>query len=292
MSKNDAYIVVDNLKHSGIREIDLLGGEPTLIPWIKDFIRYVTDLDITLNVSTNGSVTSVLKELASIPTSLLNIGFSIHGFAETHNELTVADNFHVAIEGITEAISGGKDPIVKSVLTKKNRQEIGDLVLYLRELGVKRYFLLHEDIIGRKQPLNWLSFPEFHKYFLRLKADLQGILDIGCVSASGFFNYGELARGRCDAGIKKLAILPDGSVFPCNLFFRFEEFYLGNILEDGIETVWHHPLLEQFRQFNRNECPFENCPHYSSCSGGCPAHSYSFYRSLGAPDPRCNTWRV
>ena len=52
---------------------------------------------------------------------------------------------------------------------------------------------------------------------------------IGFVAASGFYKYGREACGRCDAGIEKIAVMPDGSVFPCNLFAGFKEFRLGNI---------------------------------------------------------------
>lgn len=59
---------------------------------------------------------------------------------------------------------------------------------------------------------------------------MAGVLDIGFVAASGFYSHGPQPKGRCDAGVKKIAIMPDGSVFPCNLFAGFEEFRLSNFV--------------------------------------------------------------
>jgi len=268
-------------------ELDILGGEPMLVPWMKGFIGYVTRARITVNISTNGSLPEMVHTIAKIPTQLLNIGFSLHGFSDTHNTITISDNFNLVIEGIRRAIEEGKNPIVKSVLTRTNRGELHALIHYLGELGVKRYFLLHEDIIGRQQHAGYLSFPDFMRYFSTLRSNLREILDIGFVAASGFYKCGSSACRRCDAGTTKLAVLPDGSTFPCNLLLGFKKFCLGNILRDSLETILNHPVLEKFRTSTGNTCRFNDCTHYSSCSGGCPAHSYYFYRNLDAPDPRC-----
>lgn len=287
MSRDDAHVLADILLKAGIREVDILGGEPMLVPWMKDFIMYVTDSDITLNISTNGSLPDVVKDFTEIRTDLMNIGFSVHGFSKTHNYLTMADNFSKAVTGIRRTIEAGKNPIVKSTLMQENKNEIYELVLYLKEMGVKRYYLLHEDIIGRKQHTDCFSFPEFWEYYCKLRSDLEGILDIGFVAASGFFKYGIQTPGRCDAGLTKIALLPDGSAFPCNLFFGFDEFHLGNILIDGIEKIWSNPILERFRKYDVNRCSFTGCKHFLTCTGGCPAHSYFFHHSLHTTDPRC-----
>lgn len=178
--------------------------------------------------------------------------------------------------------------IVKSVLRQENKNEIYDLILYLKELGVKRYYILHEDIIGRKQSSDCFSFPGFWEFYLKLKKDLEGILDIGFVAASGFYTYGIHAHGRCDAGITKVAIMPDGSAFPCNLLFGFNEFLLGNLLKDGIEKILGNPILDKFIKYSRNKCGMVTCTHFHSCKGGCPAHNYFFYGTLDDADPRCS----
>ncbi len=288
MKLKDVCALAVILKDAGVAEIDILGGEPMLIPWIKDFVVYATELGIPLNISTNGSLPDAIKQLAEINTDSLNIGFSIEGFSKTHNTLTRGNNFSKAIAGLKHLISAGKNPIVKSTLMRENRNEIYDLVSYLAKLGLKRYYLLHEDIIGRKRYSPNFSFLEFWEFYSKIKTDMAGLVNIGFVAASGFYAYGLQSQGRCDAGVKKIAILPDGSAFPCNLFAGFKEFYLGDIFEDGIEKIWGNPILELFRKYNsNNRCKKNNCDHYLTCKGGCPAHSYYFYNTLNNADPRC-----
>ena len=287
MKEKDAYALVDTFKRTGIQEIDVLGGEPMLVPWMKDFVKYATDSGITLNISTNGSLPDIVTQFSKIQTGIMNIGFSLHGFSKTHNSLTMADNFLNVITGIKIMIEAGKNPIVKSTLLKENKNEIYDLILSLGKLGIKRYYLLHEDTIGRPKNMTGFSFPEFRKYYSGLKKFSEGLFDIGFVAASGFYKYGIQTPGRCDAGITKIAILPDGSAFPCNLFFGFKAFRLGNLFEDGIEKIWRNPVLDKFKRYNKNICTINNCDYYSTCTGGCPAHSYYFYGFFDVMDPRC-----
>lgn len=288
MNAECAYMLSDMLKKIGIFELDILGGEPMLIPWMKDFVEYATGLGISLNISTNGSLPDIVDRFMEIRTNYLNVGFSIQGFSKTHNALTMSNNFSKAVTGLERMIAAGKNPIVKSTLMQKNINEIYELVSYLAEHGLRRYYLLHEDIIGRKKHVTCFSFSEFWKFYSNLKKDMAGLIDVGFIAASGFYEHGSQPQGRCDAGAKKIAILPDGSVFPCNLFAGFGEFCIGNIFKDGLEKIWKSPILEPFRRNNRgNICMRNKCGHYFTCRGGCPAHSYYFYGTLDMVDPRC-----
>ena len=288
MNYNDAFSLIDIFAKMGISEIDILGGEPMLVPWIIDFVKHAASSGISLNISTNGSLPDVVNRLAEINTNSMNVGFSIQGFPETHNTLTMSNNFSKAITGLKRMIAAGKNPIVKSTLMQANINEIYDLVSYLAGLGIKRYYLLYEDIIGRQKPLTCFSFSEFWKFYSKIKVDMARVLDINFVAASGFYTHEPQSHERCDAGIKKIAVLPDGSAFPCNLFAGFEEFCLGNIFEDGMEKILRSPILMSFRKYDsNNRCKKNNCYHYFTCRGGCPAHSYYFYGTFDMADPRC-----
>jgi radical SAM protein with 4Fe4S-binding SPASM domain len=287
MNKHEAFLLADMALGYGVSEIDILGGEPFLVPWIKDFISYSTGSKLAVNISTNGSLLDSVTDLAETGDDSLNIGFSILGFSETHNALTGSNNFSKAIAGIKRLISHGKEPVVKSVLMQENKDEIFDLVDYLSQLGVKRYFLLHEDMISRLD-YQALSFPDYYDFYSELKKEKNGNPDIGFVAASGFYKHGAYSKFRCDAGITKIAVMPDGSTFPCNLFAGLEKFLLGNIFRDGIEKIWRNPVLLYFRNHRvENQCINKKCLHFKTCAGGCPAQSYFFYGSMDSVDPRC-----
>jgi radical SAM protein with 4Fe4S-binding SPASM domain len=289
MNSSDALVLCDILQGIGTSEIDILGGEPLLIPWIKDFVAHATGAGFSINISTNGSLPDVVDDLVHIDTHAVTIGFSLLGFEKTHNRLTMSDNFSKTIEGIQNVQASGKDPIVKSALTKDNYHEIHDLVLYLSELGIKKYYLLHEDLIGRKEQTPFYSFPQFWQFYTNLKTLTEGVIDIDFVAASGFSMPIDSPRGRCNAGLTKIAVMPDGSAFPCNLFAGFKDFYLGNILKNDMEKIWGNDILHVFRDENhKNICKKHECIHYLTCKGGCPAHSYFVRGTIDRVDPRCD----
>lgn len=287
MSREKALLLADILIGSGITEVDVLGGEPLLVPWLKDFVIRLTDTNITVNISTNGTFMKALGTLAEIRTSLLNIGFSLHGFSEKHRWLTGSGSFDKTINGTIFMIEKGLNPITKSTLTHDNEDEIYPLIAFLKTIGVKRYYLMHEDIMGRPDG-NTFSFPEFWEIYTRICNDFTGSIDVGYVAASGFRANPTGLDSRCDAGSKKLAIFPDGSVFPCNLFAGFPEFNLGNIFHTRIETILSHHMLGSLqKRKENNQCTHDTCRFYSACRGGCPAHTYQYNGRLDSVDPRC-----
>jgi radical SAM protein with 4Fe4S-binding SPASM domain len=289
MNKDKGFSLVDIAGEYGISEIDILGGEPLLVPWIKDFITCAMDAGIIINISTNGGLPDSIIHLAETCRGSLNIGFSMLGFSETHNTLTGSDNFVRAITGIKKLVSAGKNPIVKSVLMNGNKGELLDLAAYFAGIGVKRYCLLHEDTIGRRG-YHAFSYPEYLDFYSHLKRQMGSSLDISPVAASGYYKHGIHSNFRCDAGVTKIAVMPDGSAFPCNLFAGSGEFFLGNIFTDGLEKIWHNPTLNYFRNYGRgNLCSDTRCSSFSTCTGGCPAHSYYAYGTMDKVDPRCKS---
>jgi radical SAM protein with 4Fe4S-binding SPASM domain len=288
MKREDAFRLIEILKTIRVSEIDMLGGEPLLVPWMKDYIEAATSANMSVYLSTNGSLTENIKGLTNIRSELFHIGFSLHGFLETHNQSTRSRNYEKVIQGIKILLDAGKQPLVKSTATRENMHELPELVSFLRAFGIRSYYLMHEDLLGRKDYTHPISFPEFWNFFSCLKSNMEGLMDIEFVAASGFYKYGGSTPARCDAGRSKIAIMPDGSVFPCNLFARFGEFCLGNVFRDGIEKIWRSPGLEIFKRiYTVNSCTLLSCNHYLKCKGGCPAHNYYFYGSFSGADPRC-----
>ncbi len=291
ISKEKAFKLIEIACINNIKEIDILGGEPLLLDWMNEFIKYASSSGLKINISTNGSITSNLKKILEMKLDSVNLGFSLLGFKETHNNLTCSGNYDLLINNIKLALLSCKTTIVKSVLLKENINEIPDLIDFLIGIGISEYYLLHEDIIGRTNN-NCISFPEYYDFYINLCEKFSNKIKIGSVSASGFYKYNASSGKRCDAGFSKIAIMPDGSVFPCNLFAGMKEFVLGNIFSDNFKSILEHPSLNYFKKkAYSNPCKNYDCKHFFTCAGGCPAHSYFFYNKLDIVDPRCNNLR-
>jgi len=251
-----------------VTTLDLMGGEPTLHHDMPELLREAGRRGLRVNMSSNGTNIAQLHNLLS-HFDHLSIGLSI-------NDRTTFDAVRTFMRD--------HRPIVKMVHTRALDVHLVQDILAQRP---KTFYLLYKDALEASQFKDTVPFDEFFSavsgQFKRQNA--------GTVFCSGFLpdcaTYPELARVRCPAGTTKLGIMPDGSVYPCNLFFGKSEFLLGNIFTDQLDTIWGHPVLSFFRDFERNRCPRRGCDLHAACHGGCPAHAYLHAGDLAAADPRC-----
>lgn len=269
---DDFRKMVAILKDAGVRCIDILGGEPTLHPELLTLLDIIKASQMKSNLSTNGINVPLLNVLSErYDSKFLRIGISL-------NSREVSTDLHEYI--VTHR------PVLKSVATAQAAiPKSGEPYLHLP--GIE-YFLLYMDAANDKDLQDALPFYRFIKELTKLKKVHQGLDGVFC---SGFIPRSgddpSLKSVRCPAGTTKLSISVDGSVYPCYLFFRHEEFKLGNILTDNFGKIWQNSLLDYFRTFRGNTCRERNCPFAADCHGGCPAVSYTLQGSCDAPDPRC-----
>jgi len=288
LSFDKALKLLGILLHSGIREIDIMGGEPLLLPWMPDFVKIAAESRLMVNISTNGSARKALRALHEIDPRLAHIGISLEGSTEAkHNLVTKSGHFTLALESIKYLVSMNRDPIVKTVVTRSMMEDAQTIVNLLRDIGVRRYYLIHMDVMVNSGSLigEALPYTDFLNFYENLRTKNRGI-GIFKVNAS-CFDKSSIPDVRCAGGVRKLSILPDGSVFPCNLFHRFGEWELGNIFKDDFSDIWTNPKLAFFRTSRANICPYTDCTNRDFCTGGCPAHGYSHYGNMDAPDIRC-----
>jgi len=259
---------------AGIGEIDILGGEPTLHPDIARFIDKAATLKLRLNLSTNGTNVALLEHLSgTYNRTTLNIGISI--------------NDSRAAKELEDYIAKCR-PVIKSICKRTALPQPANI--YFDMPGITCY-LLYMDAVSESDLMNSMPFDEFYIQLSALRDKHPNIAGVYC---GGFLPDTKkqpiLRNTRCPAGTTKLSILPDGSVYPCYLFFRRREFRLGNILTESFEDICGSPILNYFRKFQSNKCPVTSCELFSECHGGCPAVSLLICNDIDAPDPRCTKW--
>jgi radical SAM protein with 4Fe4S-binding SPASM domain len=261
--------MVSVISGMGVASVDVLGGEPTLHREIEDLVRIALEAGLEVTMSTNGSRTRTMERLMNTFGKACKLGVSVNG--ELPEDL---DDFIKAYK-----------PHVKSLF--REGPELLSMIRMMLSKGVGEYHVIYPDVLpgNRETPV---PFRRFHETVGRLRKSMPEVHPVYC---SGFLPdagaYPELLYTRCPAGVTKLGIMPDGSVYPCNLFFGNKEFYLGNILSSGLEDIWGSPRLDFFRRFERNGCPVTNCVLHTRCHGGCPAVGLKWFGRIDAPDPRC-----
>ncbi len=268
MSLQDCLAMFDRLKVVGVRTIDIIGGEPTLHPHLIDIVHMASQRGLNVNISSNGTNEAVLEELLKSGSNI-SIGISI--------------NDRDALERLAGFVQK-TGVVVKSVYRPLMDEAFIHAILALKP---KKFYLIYRDALDRK---DLHAIVPFHQ-FVSVTEKQFNPPQIGTVFCSGFIpdcmSYPELAQVRCPAGTTKLGIMPDGSVYPCNLFFGKKEFLLGNILTNPFEPIWNHDALSFFRANAENSCPDTTCGLHTRCHGGCPAHGFAYTGTLSAPDPRC-----
>ena len=282
-------LLFDLLSETGISEVDIMGGEPLLVTGMASLVRYAVEHGLRVNLSTNGSLTDALMAFTEVDPERLTIGFSLEGStAELHRGQTGADHFQAVLRSISSLHKAGLIPLAKTVVNRETMSDIPRIASLLEDLGIRRYFLIHMDVLSPSpsQIRNSLSYPEFISFFGEIRQAFPAI-EVDVVAAS-CFDRGSMPRNaRCAGGLKKLAVSPDGSCYPCNLFMGVRSYGLGNILHDPWDLIWDNPLLHFFRGRAHNGCPNEACSNRTNCTGGCPAHGHHHFRNPAAPDIRC-----
>jgi len=276
ISTKDFVKIISILAAIGVGEIDILGGEPTLHSDLSQIVDLICKQNLKVLISSNGFNVQLLKKLSE-PCVKENI------------QIGISLNYDPPSEELHEYIIKYK-PLLKSVFSKK--QAIPEHAMQYLRLPDIRYYLLFMDTIDKDDLKAALSFPEFFQRIVSLKNNHKNVEAVFC---SGFIpdiqRYPVLRHVRCPAGTTKLTIMPDGSVYPCYLFARHNNFLLGNILYDNFTRIWKNPVLNFFRKFEKNNCINPNCELFSSCHGGCPAVSLLVSGDIAAPDPRCVRYR-
>jgi len=226
ISIKDSAKIISILAKIGVREIDILGGEPTLHSDLSQIVDLIVENNLKATMSSNGCNIQLLEKLSETYKKKIQIGISL--------------NYDSLSKELHEYIIKYK-PLLKSVCSKK--LAIPDTAERYLRFPDMQYYLLFMDTVCNDDLKMALSFPEFFQRVTALKSNHANVEGVFC---SGFIpdiqTYPVLQYVRCPAGTTKLTIMPDGSVYPCYLFARHADFVLGNILYDHFNSIWKNPI--------------------------------------------------
>ena len=291
------------IKRSGPRkniEIDLFGGEPTLImDTIKEIIKYARENEKKWNKNIRFTMTTnatLLNEemMDYMDKEMGNIILSLDGRKE------VNDNVRIKVDG-----SGSYDdilPNIKKMVEKRNK----DKMFYVRGTFTRANTDFYEDVMAmanegfREISIEPVVLPDEHPLSLREE-------DLPTIFENYDKLYNEMVRRKkegdefrfyhfnidlnggpcvykrisgCGAGFEYVAITPQGEVYPCHQFVGREEYKLGTIYDDTYNTE----LAKKFKNahiYNKPKC--RDCWARFYCSGGCQANNLNFNNDITIP---------
>lgn len=234
--------VMRQARRSRCRDVQFIGGEPTLYPKLPQLVEAARGLDYEfIEVYTSG--TTLTKSLVStLRQSGGALAFSVYSHRpEVHDMITRMKGSHAkTVRGIKLALRSGVPVRVGIVEMAQNRADLEATKKYLRRVGVTHMKVDRVRGVGR---------------------------GVGCVNDSlmSLDPMKELC-GKCWRG--RLMVDSHGDLYPC-VFARFAR--VGHV-SDGLETVLGGARLKTFRAASKS-ADSTVCNRGSDCIPDCvPPH--------------------
>jgi radical SAM protein with 4Fe4S-binding SPASM domain len=274
LSTGDWKKIIKTLWDNGIPHIDFTGGEPTLREDLLELIGYAENLGIITGLLTNGVRLADEKFVASLKEAGLDyVQITVESqLEEVHNRMVASDAFAKTVQGIKNIVARQIHVITNSTITSANQAHMEGLVPFLKSLGVRSFAVNSIIKAGKSRHQNdGLSEKELSPLLksLRQQAEREEMKFTWYTPTQYCrLNPVEIDLGvkQCTAGKYNLAIEPDGTVIPCQSFFR----PLGNILHDHFEKIYNHDFLVALRRRDWAMDKCRECEWLATCGCGCP----------------------
>jgi radical SAM protein with 4Fe4S-binding SPASM domain len=277
LTTSDWKKIIKILWDQGIPHVDFTGGEPTMRDDLIELITYAEDLGVITGLLTNGvrlADETYVRRLKQAGLDYVQVTLESQR-ENIHNRMVASDSFRHTVQGIRNIVEQGIHVLTNSTITRANHAHMEGLVPFLKSLGVRSFAVNSIIKAGKSRHQNdGLSEKELLPVITRLRqlAEQEGMKFTWYTPTQYCrLNPVELDLGvkQCTAGKYNMAIEPDGTVIPCQSFFR----PLGNILNDPFEKIYQHDFLVSLRRRDWAMDKCRECEWLPSCGCGCPLQS-------------------
>lgn len=292
ISLTRAKEIIDLLYQEGIYAIGLGGGEPLMLPFLCELIRYVNLKGMQISISTNGILLTqeYLKDLKDAGLKILQV--SVDGLKETHEKIRGKGTFYNLFKKINDAQNLGFGVRVGYTVNSINYNEIEEFINYSKEHGVHvinffRYMPYHEG----SEYLSLSAMQLLKAAEILLKHRANNIYGEGkdrfyiTFEPLSFFSFlldkNDITKTACTAGRSKFVITSNEDISICNYIMN----KIGNVAE-GMEELWKK-ITEECKEINRIPEECEKCEYSEVCRGGCRGFSYAYYGIYEKKDKGC-----
>lgn len=270
-------------KKLGLTGVKLLGGEPLLLPYIREFIDLLIFEQLKIMVETNGIL--VDDDIAArLAPSNPFVSISLDGSdARTHALLRGnPESFHQAVAGIEKLVRRNIRPQVIFCLHEGNKDDLEKTVVLAKDLGASSLKINFISEMGRAQDLasERLSVKEFidiYRSFCEKTFDsFKVMFDI----PPAFQSVASLSKKEnvriC--GIKNIiGVLSNGDLSICGIGNIEKGLLLGNIRTHSLANVWKydktiHMIRDGLPEKLGGMC--RRCMFRKTCMGRCIANTY------------------
>lgn len=213
------------------------------------------------------------------------VQISIDGSQLTHDRIRGKGSHSRALQGLSLMRSVGICTTVSFTAHQGNYLDFPQVVESARQVGVSRVWTDRLVPLGRGSDLKTLTDTQTREFFEIVHDEMQlcsrhrgAIPTIVSMRRSLQFLMGGDLRYRCAAGRWLIAVLPDGTVYPC----RRLPIEIGNVRTESLST-----LLKKAEETVCLKSPCPSCEFGSTCAGGSRCIAFATFGNHSMPDPGC-----
>jgi radical SAM protein with 4Fe4S-binding SPASM domain len=298
LDRNRISPVLNLLKNLGIKRTILIGGEPTMFPYLKEVLEGHKDVGLKTGMVTNGrklSQRDFSKMVKNRGIDSLTVSIEGHN-SQSHDKITqVSGSYSEAIKGIYVANEEGIKVSTNTVITRKNHTGLERIADSLIELPIESIgFNVCGPCFGGAKDNSLMMPPQisseaFQRVYDYIKSQSGKRSRLITPTPLCLFDeehqeefkkYGIVRGGPCQVSSGRNFVVDyNGDIVPCThltgypLFniYKFSKEVMSK--EEFIESMNNPNLIPyKFRKImNRNaskKCDDGRCDE--PCSGGCP----------------------
>ncbi|NPV28082.1 MAG: radical SAM protein [Firmicutes bacterium] len=282
-------------------KIQFTGGEPLLhFPLVKKIIAYLENHpgSVTFQLQTNGTLIdrALARELKRLR---IGLGVSLDGPPEVNDSLRPLPGGRgstiAVIQGLQSLAAEGVRVGVTAVLTDESTRSLPRLVELASYLGN-----VHGISLDLLRPLgrgadSGVRAPDLDLLESRVRAALHRAEELAQLGGPRVrFREAERLRRQLLQEVTKehycyattcqsMAVVPDGSVYPCASLSGLQEFFLGNIEDPNFSLARALEAKKWFRQRRGLPAGCKGCPQSEFCGGGCLVRAYAHKGRVDRP---------
>lgn len=283
--------------------ISFSGGDPMLRTNLYEILARASRLKRVKSLSILGNPYHITDKIARklYAHGVRHYQISIDGTEATHDDLRIPGSYQESIRALRSLKKAGIDTAIMFTLSKKNKNDLLDIIHLADEIGVGSFTFARLSSIGHGKALGreTLEPLEFRAIYLAALEEYDKIIQTNPeirfpkkdhLWVPLFWELGHLTEEdmrtkyipKCGMGERHLAILSDGTAVAC----RRMPVPLGKLPEKSVQSVFvNSPFLNQIRDLSR----FEKCGRcrFAAICLGCPAVANGQHGRPFAPDPQC-----
>lgn len=267
--------ILDQLKELGCKNVEFIGGEPTVYPYFFELLEYACSIGLNVDVYSN----------------LLLFTDEIADFIK-HNKIRVHFSLYGSNSGIHDSITGKKGSFEKTLYWVRKLNEKG--VVIIPAISILRHNQDdYDNMIDLMKSigllLDLLSVDVVRSTAKRCAEDLRpndSAMRLACKTKpdfhaiKSFFNKANCTN-TCLFG--KFSIQPNGDVSPCE-FCR--DIVCGNAKEQLISDILQSKQLKKLWFFDFSKIEKCNCCEYRFACKDCRMAA-DVHNGINKKNPRC-----